>query len=226
MDKQIDLRIPVDFKKVNEYQIEDTRFIKCKIYLMHTGKNLNGSIFEKNTVEKAIPTLANTPILGFIEDNSNGDEDFSDHREEIEIKNDEIKIKYKGQAIGVIPETNNARFEMRICDDNVEREFLVVDGLLWTKFEDSKDIFKRDKCKKQSMELDKDYTGHFNNEGYFVFDSFSFNGACALGEDVMPAMRSASIDTEFAMNEIQQKLMAFTNYINNQSSNEVTNSYK
>lgn len=221
MDKQIDLRIPVDFKKVNEYQIEDTRFIKCKIYLMHTGKNLNGSIFEKNTVEKAIPTLANTPILGFIEDNSNGDEDFSDHREEIEIKNDEIKIKYKGQAIGVIPETNNARFEMRICDDNVEREFLVVDGLLWTKFEDSKDIFKRDKCKKQSMELDKDYTGHFNNEGYFVFDSFSFNGACALGEDVMPAMRSASIDTEFAMNEIQQKLMAFTNYINNQSSNEV-----
>lgn len=226
MDKQIDLKIPLDFEKVKEYQVEDTRFIKCKIYLMHTGKNLNASIFNKDVVEKAIPTLANTPILGFIEDNSNGDEDFSDHREEIEIKDKEIKIKYKGQAIGVIPETNNATFEMRVCDDGVEREFLIVSGLLWTKFEDSIDIFKRDKNKKQSMELDKNYTGHFDNEGYFVFDSFSFNGACALGEDVTPAMRSASIDTDFTMNEIQQKLMAFTNYINSQSSNEVTNSYK
>lgn len=110
---------------------------------------------------------------------------------------------------------------MRICDDNVEREFLVVDSLLWTKFDDSKNIFERDKSKKQSMELDKDYTGHFNNEGYFVFDFFKFYGACALGEDVMPAMRSASIDTEFSINEIQNKLNAFYSYINNQSSNEV-----
>lgn len=221
MDKQINLKIPLDFQKINEYQVEDTRFIKCKIYLMHIGKNLNKSIFEKSVVENAIPTLANTPILGFIEDNSNGDEDFSDHREEIEIKDNEVKIKYKGQAIGVIPETNNATFEMRVCDDNIEREFLVVDGILWSKFEDSKDIFLRDKNKKQSMELDENYTGHFNNEGYFVFDFFKFCGACVLGEDVMPAMRSASIDTEFTMNEIKQKLMSFTNYINNQSYNKV-----
>lgn len=221
MKKKIDLTIPVNFEKIKEYEISDNRFVQCKIYLMHLGENLNGSIFEKGVVENAIPTLANTPILGFIEDNSDGEEDFSDHRVILERKNGDIKVSYKGKAIGVIPESNNARFEMRVCDDGIEREFLVVDGLLWSKFDDSIEIFNRDGNKQQSMELDENYSGHFNQEGYFVFDLFKFYGACALGKDVLPAMHSASIETKFTMNEIQAKLEQFQNYINNQSSNEV-----
>lgn len=95
MDKQIDLKIPLDFEKIKEYQIEDTRFIKCKIYLMHTGKNLNGSIFNKDVVEKAIPTLANTPILGFIEENSNGEQDFSNHEKKLKYKIKKLKLNIK-----------------------------------------------------------------------------------------------------------------------------------
>ena len=187
MKKHIDLNVPVSFEKIKEYQVLDTRFIQCKIFLMHLGENLNGSIFEKATVENAIPTLANTPILAYIEENKDGEDDFSDHRQVLEIKDNKIKVSYKGKAIGVIPETNDAHFETRVCDDEIEREFLVCTGLLWTKFDDSVDIFDRDKNKQESMELHDDYTGHFNKDNYFVFDSFKFYGACALGEDVSPA---------------------------------------
>lgn len=221
MKKHIDLNIPVNFEKIKEYQVLDTRFIQCKIFLMHTGENLNGSLFEKSVVESAMPTLANTPILAYIEENKDGEDDFTDHRQVLEIKNNKIKVSYKGKAIGVIPETNNAHFEMRVCDDGVEREFLTCTGLLWSKFDDSAEIFDRDKNKQESMELHDDYTGHFNKNNYFVFDSFKFYGACALGDDVAPAMRSASIDTVFTMSEIKNKLDEFTNYINSQSSFEV-----
>lgn len=221
MDKQIDLTVPVNFEKIKEYQIADSRFIQCKIFLMHLGQNLNGSLFKKDVVEKAIPTLANTPILGYIENNHNGDDDFSDHRAVLERKNGEIKVSYKGKAIGVIPESNDAHFELRMCDDGVEREFLTCNGLLWSKFDDSTDIFIRDSSKQQSMELDENYSGHYDDDNYFNFDSFKFYGACALGDDVFPAMHSASIETKFTMNEIQAKLEQFTNFINNQSHKEV-----
>jgi hypothetical protein len=140
LNEEVNRNIPIIFQNLNHYDVEDTRFLKVKIWLMHTNENLNGSYFEKSVVEEAIPSLANTPILAYIEDNSDGEKDFSDHRQVLIKEDGEYKIKYIGQAIGTIPESNNAKFEMRLCDDGVEREFLTVEGLLWTKFDDPIDI--------------------------------------------------------------------------------------
>lgn len=221
METQVNTRINVDFEKLNEYKIDDMRFTKVKIWLMHLNENYNGSIFTEEATTNAIPSLANTPILGYIEENSEGDDDFSDHRMELERNNGEIKVKYKGSAYGVIPETNYAKFENKICGDGKERTFLTCQGLLWNKFEDSIDIFNRDTVKDESMELAENYTGSFNQDGYFVFDKFLFNGACALGSGVQPAMEGACIDTNFTLNEIKVKLEQFQKFINSQSSSEV-----
>lgn len=215
MDKKIDKFVPVLFQKLNTYEdkTEDTRFLKVKIWLMHTGENLNGSVFNKKSVEDAIPTLANTPILAYVEDNSDDEKDFSDHRMVLVKEEGQFKIKYIGQAIGVIPEENNAQFEMRLCDDGVEREFLTVDGLVWTKFDDPIDIFNRDAIKAQSMELHDDYEGEWGEDGLFHFTKFSFFGACALGKEVLPAMRSATIEAQFSYDnmfkDIQSKMDTF-----------------
>ncbi|WP_257984987.1 hypothetical protein [Bacillus sp. T33-2] len=220
MDKKIDKFVPVLFQKLNTYEneSEDTRFLKVKIWLMHMGENLNGSYFDKTIVEEAIPTLANTPILAYIEDNSEDEKDFSDHRMVLVKEDGQFKIKYIGQAIGVIPEENNAQFEKRVCDDGIEREFLTVDGLIWTKFDDPIDIFNRDAIKSQSMELHDDYEGEWGEDNLFHFTKFSFFGACALGKDVLPAMRSASIEAQFSydnmFNEIQQKMEQFKHVFN------------
>ena len=217
MDKQKQY-VPVTFQKLNHYEDEDTRFLKVKIWLMHTEENLNGSYFDKSVVEQAIPSLANTPILAYIEENGNGEEDFSDHRMVIVKEEDGYKFKYIGQAIGTIPETNNAQFENRVCDDGVEREFLTVEGLVWTKWDDPIDIFNKDLIKNQSMELHDNYTGSFKDDNLFHFESFSFFGACALGKDVLPAMHSATIEAQFSHNDvfesIQKKMEQFKSIVN------------
>lgn len=224
--KEINKNIPIMFQKLKEFDIKDTRFTKTKIWLMHLGENLNGSFFEKESTKNAIPSLANIPILTYIEDNSDGEKDCSDHREILAVENGEYKIKYLGQAVGVIPETNNAKFESRICDDGIERVFLTCEGLIWNKWDDIQEIMNRDIKKQQSMELHENYEGVFDEDGLFHFTKFQFFGACILGKDVQPAMRSASIELqEFSYKnfakEIKSKLEIFIEYMKEREENEM-----
>lgn len=213
------------FQKLNTYEANDTRFLKVKIWLMHTEGNLNGSYFDRSVVEAAIPTLANTPILAYVENNSDEESDFSDHRMVLIKKDGKFDIKYMGQAIGVIPQDNNAQFEKRVCDDGIEREFLTVDGLVWTKFDDPIEIFNRDSEKAQSMELHDNYEGEWGEDGLYHFTKFSFYGACALGKDVLPAMRSATIETQFSseamFSDVQAKMEQFKTLFSKEGGNKL-----
>ena len=47
MDKK---NVPVMFEKLQLFEAEDKRFIKVKIWLLHLGKNFNGSFFTKESV--------------------------------------------------------------------------------------------------------------------------------------------------------------------------------
>lgn len=199
-------KVPTVFQVQETLEKEDSRFLRVKIWLMHTGRNYNGSVFSKESVIKAIPSLKNTPILAYVEDNSIGEKDFSDHRIELHVENGELVEKYMGQAIGVIPETNNAQFETRIGDDGVEREYLTVEGLVWAKWEDPIEIFKEYNIKGQSMELHDEFTGKFDENGLFHFDEFKFFGACALGEETLPAMNSATIEAQFSTKDIEKEI--------------------
>lgn len=216
MEKVVNNAVPVVFQKLHNYEVNDDRFVKVKIWLMHLGENYNSSYFDKKAVEEAIPTLANTPILAYIEDNSDGEKDFSDHRMVLVRDDDGIKLKYIGTAIGLIPETNNAKFEMRVGDDGVEREYLTVEGLVWTKWDDPIDIFDRDAKKQQSMELHENHSGYWGDDGLYHFTKFSFFGACALGSDVLPAMHNATIEAQFSQEKmfsyIQDKLEEFKQF--------------
>lgn len=209
------LKCNMMFQKTQEYNVEDTRFTKVKIWLMHLGINHNGSSFSKEVVERAIPTLANTPILAYVE-NNDGIKDFSDHRMRIEYTDDlGKKYIYDGHAYGTIPEKNNAHFETRLCDDGVEREFLVVDGILWNKLADGVDILKRDLWKSQSMELsddENDYFGEYDTNNIYHFKKFKFYGACFLGNKYQPAMQNSTIELAFSKtNEIIKKQMSIFN---------------
>lgn len=209
-----DKKVPVLFQKINNdfsNNETDTRFMEVKIWLMHLGKNYNGSYFSKEVVEEAIPTLANTPILGFVELDKNGEEDFSDHRSIIVKKDGEYSIKYIGQAYGTIPSDNDAKFEKRVGDDGVEREYLTCKGLIWRKNDEAIDIFERDSIKPQSMELHDDFDGNFEDDGLFHFTKFKFFGACALGDNVAPAMESATIEKDFSYNKMQDYIQAKMN---------------
>lgn len=204
--------IPVVFEKVDQV---DTRFQKVKIWLMHLGQNYNNSIFTKEAVEDAMESLKNTPILGYVEESMLGDKDFRGHEVELVIEDGEFKTKYVGTAYGVIPENCNPRFETKKGDFDNELEYLVVDGLMWTKFEDGVNILNNFGEVAQSMELHDDYDAYFNEDGVLVFTRFSFYGACLLGQDVLPAMQKASVEVNFSSHvqvyqeEISRKLEEF-----------------
>lgn len=222
------LSFPVMFQKVEEFSYKDERFTKVKVWLMHLGINENGSDFEKEIVDAAIPTLEYIPIVGFVATN-NGEKDFSDHHH-ILTRNSEGEIvrKYIGSAYGVILSSaeNNAHYEERECDDGIIRTFLVVDGIMWNMFEDSADIINRDLIKSQSMELFQDvpgaYDGYEDENGIFHFTKFSFRAACILGGRYEPAMTNSTIEVQFTMtdfvkslqSELNDKFTTFTKMVN------------
>jgi hypothetical protein len=211
--------IPIQYQSTREL---DERFMEVKIYVLHLGENYNGSIFEKEVVEYAIPSIANTPLLGFVKRNED-DKDFSGHEVDLVVEKGEYKWKYKGQAYGVIPERNNARWEILTGTDGVEREYLVVDAIVWKKFDDATEIISRDLIKGQSMELSEKYSGHFNDNGLFVFDQFKFDGCAILGNNVEPAMNSAKVEMQFSMNNLKNSIADMLKEYNSKFKKEVEN---
>ena len=221
------LSFPVTFEKTEEIESADGRFTKVKIWLMHLGENFNGSVFEKDVVDKAISTLGYIPITAFIENNKIDEKDCSNHRYVITKDEKGLRRKYIGNAYGVVTSSvdNNAHYEERVCDDGETRTFLVVHGMIWNMFEDSSEIMNRDLIKSQSMELWDDGSsidGYEDENGLFHFTNFSFRAACILGLDYDPAMINSTIEVQFTMSdfvkniqsELNDKFTTFTKMVN------------
>lgn len=212
--KKSALSFPVMFEKVKDFEAEDDRFTKVKVWLMHLGKNLNNSAFEKSVVDKAIPTLQYIPIMGFVELNDDNEKDFSDHRYVITKDEKGVRRKYMGTPYGVIKSSddNNAHYEERLCEDGETRTFLVTEGVIWNVLEDGAEIFHRDLVKSQSMELyEKSIDGYEDDEGVFHFTDFSFRAACVLGDDVTPAMTGSTIEVQFALSDFVKNIQSELN---------------
>lgn len=241
MEKQVNkhkLSFPVTFEKVDEVKNNDTRFTKLKCWLMHTGENYNKSEFSREVIENAIPTLEYIPVVGFLEDNELGEKDFSDHRYIITKDYNGVRRKYMGSAYGVVlsSEDNNAHFETKMCDDGIEREFIVADAIMWNFLEDSSFVMNRDLIKDHSIELDENSIEGYEDEetGIFHFTKFSFRAACVLGGSSQPAMEGSTVEVQFTMSdfvknihsELNDKYSAFTKLVNDTpftKSNEMVN---
>ena len=194
------LSMPVFFEKVEDFNGDDIRFTKVKIFLLHLGLNENGCELTKEVVDEAIPSLGYIPIVGYID---TFNDDFTVHKYEKVYKNGELHRKYKGQAYGVVlsSQDNNAHYEERECEDGITRTFLVVDGILWNQFEDSIEIMNRDMIKNHSMELvdvedEKYLDGYEDEDNIFHFTKITFRGACILGNKVEPAMINSTIEVQ------------------------------
>ncbi|MGE6347836.1 hypothetical protein ACQKIY_25820 [Bacillus mycoides] len=206
MVKLVNTSLPIKFEQMKN--VLDDRFMTVKIWIAHVGENRNNSIFSKQVLESMIPSLANTPILGYLTSTEEIGTDFAGHEERLVIEGGEFHIKYVGHAYGVIPEANNARFETKYGEDGIEREYLVVDGVLWNKFKEVSEIFDRDGgLKSQSMELSpSSIKGYVDDEGLFVFTQAKFEGACILGEGVTPAMVSSTVERFSVANNVKSEM--------------------
>ena len=203
-------RYPVSFTKKGEYESSDFRFIDVNIDVMHTGANLNKTSFTKDTINKAIPTICNTPILGYVVDElDDEDKDFKGHEHELRITDKDVKYVYAGQAYGVIPESCNPRWIIKDDGTGTEREYLRVDGLIWTKFSDPVDIFTRDGTKNHSVELTDMACGPADKNGNVPVGSFKFDGCCILSTTdpkIQPAMTGSCVTANFSVEDITAQI--------------------
>lgn len=203
-------RYPISFIKKGEYESSDFRFIDVSIDVMHTGANLNKTSFTKDAINKAVPTIRNTPILGYVVDElDEGDKDFKGHEHELRITDKNVKYVYAGQAYGVIPESCNPRWIVKDDGTGIEREYLRVDGLIWTKFSDPVDIFTRDGTKNHSVELTDMACGPADKNGNVPVGSFKFDGCCILSTtdpSIKPAMTGSCVTANFSVEDITAQI--------------------
>lgn len=230
MDFQKYKNLPISFTVKNEYSNKDTRFLEIVIDVLHTGKNFNGSVFDKDIVDKNIKTINNTPILGFIKvDEDEETDDFTKHEYKLVKKDGDYKYVYMGSSYGVIPESCNPRWIYKVSSDGQTREYLQVDALLWTKFDKAIEIFERDIIKNQSMELEESsIRGYEDENNIFHFTDFKFDGCCILSTtdpNIQPAMIDstaiANFNTQTIADEIKQKLNEYSTILQNQNTDSI-----
>lgn len=196
------INLPTYFEKDGDIG-NDSRFQKVKVYVAHTGENLNNSIFSKEVLEKMSPSLSYIPILGLISDNPKGDKDFRGHEQNVswDKENNDVKVTFSTHAYGFVGKEHNAHFEIA-----GGKEWLVCDGYLWTRFDEAMSLFKEaNGSKGQSMEV-LDGDGYIDDQGRLVWEDGKFAGLCILGDDVPPAMTGSVISTEFSRNDIKASI--------------------
>lgn len=191
------VKLPTHFEQAEPLE-NDSRFQKVRIFIAHTGVNLNNSIFSKEVLTDMIPSLANIPILGYIAENDSGEDDFRGHEKKLSVKDNKLNVSFNTHAYGFIPEDNNARFET-----TGGKEWLVADGYLWTRFVDAMELFNDDGYKGQSMEITNG-DGYTDDRGRVVFTQATFTGLCILGDDVAPAMSGSTISMVFSKTDFKE----------------------
>lgn len=200
------VNLPTYFEQMEDDS--DSRFKKVKIYVAHTGLNLNNSIFSKEVLAKLAQTLQYIPILGRIGVNKDDKPDFRGHEVKViwdEDTND-VTTKYGTYAYGFVSEQPNAAFEIV-----GGKEWLVCEGYLWTRFDEAMDIFKEaDGSKGQSMEI-INVSYEVDKQGRVVYTDGEFAGLCILGDDVTPAMTGSTISTNFAKDSIKELVSEMLN---------------
>ena len=191
MSKNVSFSIDIQQETVKNI---NPNFLKATAVIMHTGLNYNGSVFSKDAVEKAIPTLYNVPVVAeYIEEV----DDFGTHGGKIEITSNGIKYVQTTKALGVVPESANPRWET--IDG---KECLVADVYLWARRFREISKFIEDGEKPQSMEVIA-IDEYEDEQGFDVIEEFVFDALCMLGSHVQTGMEGAKIYFSLDKDEVK-----------------------
>lgn len=175
---------------------------KCEIKVFYLGHNRNGSHIEKDVASEMAKTLRGAPIVGYYKQDK---EDFRDHGHEMIWDGDGIKCNCKTVPYGFVAPDAEVWFQKFIDEDafgnEIEREYLMTTGYLWTgQYAEAQQVFE-DGGKPQSMELDENtLQGNWAEDvqsgmEFFIISDAIFTKLCILGDDVEPCFEGSSVTT-------------------------------
>ena len=152
--------------------------VKTKLKVCHTLLNANRSYITTENMKKAMPSLANRPILGNVIQLDDGTYDFHSHDVEVDEDGNVTNIQ---RAIGVIPESNNAKLEY---DTKMKKNYVVVDGWVYEGYSNKGlEILKKKKKCKVSCELGVNDISYNAKEKRIDINDFYFRGVTILGSE-------------------------------------------
>lgn len=228
LDSQ-NLNLKYDSYKFNILE-KNQLFSEAKIYVMYHGENRNNSSISKESVDEAIQSIYNIPIVGeFVEDeNSEEENNFGGHGGKLVVDDNGARFIHTTKPMGVIPESANVYWETIKDSKEREREYLVVEGaLLWNRYEDAVNTLKSDNFG-QSMEIEVEEGTFDDDTGLYMIEKFDFSAFCVLGLDgrkdggVEPAFEDSKIITyskEFS-NELKEMKKELSEYFTSFSKEE------
>ena len=194
MHKSIRLDSPIELINVTPL---NPLISKCQIKVCYVGDkpNRNRSIITKDVAREMANSLPGCPIVGYY---NTGTSDFEEHNRVIDISNGKFEIKDTTKPYGFVDLNAKVWFAKYLDDDEVEREYLVTEGYLWTsQYPECQRIVEDGN--NHSMELDEktlDATWTRDNNGkpkFFIINEAIVSKLCILGEDCEPCFEGSSI---------------------------------
>lgn len=165
----------------------------CDIKVLYIGENRNRSYISKEVATEMAKSLRGTPIVGHY---IGSKEDFSDHGDQIIIDGEGVKFNKLTTPYGFVATDAKVWFQTFVDDEQVEREYLMTQGYLWTtQFKECASILKEDKGQSMEIEnLEGKWTKAINNNyELFIINDATFSKLCIMGDDVEPCFEGASI---------------------------------
>jgi hypothetical protein len=169
----------------------NSQFATLKIDAFASGNNRHSLYVSEDTLKKTAQTILEKPIIW---EYSRAKDDATTHSD--------------NQIIcGFIPK--DSPIEFRKLEDS--RVMMSVIGKLWVRYAGKMtDIFKRDKSKSVSVEMEVLEENETSNFGIPELLSYCYQGITVLGESVLPAIRNAKADlVAFASKEQEEYLRAY-----------------
>ena len=178
-------------------------FAAGKLRVMYTGNNQNGSSFSQEVVERALPSLANIPIVAHYDTDAN---EIGSHDVELVQDNGGLRFRNLTEPCGVVPESAEATFSQESDPNGVMRNYLVIEPvILWKRQEVYRHIVN-DLDGKVDHSMEVSVTAFHKDEGSDIItvDSFQFEALCLL-ESARPCFEGSELEV-FSTGEFKQKM--------------------
>lgn len=182
---------------------KNSSFHEAVVRIFCPGENDNGMYFGKKSIENALWSLKNIPLVGLYKEDK---DDFGGHeyKYKIDKKNKKTLTVFNTTPYGVIPESAKQWFEV-VEENGIKKEYLCSECLFW-KRQNGYELLKEKGKFSVSMEIDvKD--GQFSDETQlYEVNDFIFTAIAILGSETEPCFKSAQVQL-FSKNEDYSDMM-------------------
>lgn len=180
-------------------------FVRASLKVMYTGKNRNNTHFSKEAVEKALPSIKNVPIVCHYRKEEGC---IGGHDMDLELTDEgDIQVINLTTPCGVVPDHAVTRFE--VCTDNAgrTREYLVIDGvILWRREQSVQYLLNNlNGVCDHSMEIDVIETREMEDNCIDI-TNYQYTALCLLEAD-MPCFEGSHL-TVYSFDDFRERYTA------------------